>query len=817
MMASDSRPNHIDLDDSNFDPQRLGSPSPRVDGYHSPRTGEAPPALSPLDAFALQGRLLAAKFEEQDGRRISRLPPLTVANEFARPRQSYFTPPGGGQDGGKTTSAESGRPDTSGTSPEVSRPKNKHMSFYPSIQADDITPQPADGMLSERPVLEPVSEERSSDFSGQDATPRTISPEPIYQELGSALTSDTSKLDFAPEPPRKTPTNDSTKSNWSMNHALVPPPRSPLYPPPRSPIHQPSIRSVRMDSGDDSDSLSFQSDPYDLTTYHRKPSVRSARDRPRSPFSPTFSGRRSPSISSDVSNSDLQGPLRRSMNFSRPLSPANRLHRPSMDSRPSFEQSNRTLTADSPPARPSTDVLSIQDSVENLDPPRRLYAEEPANSLTDDEPESRQPGPTNPAESANGAQPFIYRTYTLPRGRKVVSRGSFKAESWLAHQFEWDHPTLDNPSQNARRAQAESQGEEPIHTLERQPTLPSIEDEPRNSQETPKQLPNSHQVTHSEFYATTSLGPPPPEKSAPRSRSCDEGRARPAGASRFHEEGIAEPLPQPKTQKAPPAINKIEQKSPSQNDASIHLAIDQPTLRRKSEDKSRKSEEKGRRSLDKKRSKKNMRDRAASTPTPGPDQVSAEDHLAKGIQAHEEGSLQKSTYHLRLASRAGLAPAMLLYALACRHGWGMRANQQEAVLWLRKAVDLSRMEVDASDLLPSSFGAMEDKVAARQHKAQLALAIYELGVSYLNGWGIQQDKALALKCFEIAAGWGDADALAEAGFCYAKGVGCKKDLPKAADYYRRAESQGISMAGNSWYVHLVIDHLRSVTRQLTST
>lgn len=48
--------------------------------------------------------------------------------------------------------------------------------------------------------------------------------------------------------------------------------------------------------------------------------------------------------------------------------------------------------------------------------------------------------------------------------------------------------------------------------------------------------------------------------------------------------------------------------------------------------------------------------------------------------------------------------------------------------------------------------------------------------------------------------WGDVDALAEAGFCYAKGVGCKKDLKKSAKFYRMAEAKGMSMPGNSWSV-----------------
>ncbi|RXG47850.1 hypothetical protein VDGE_04255 [Verticillium dahliae] len=91
-----------------------------------------------------------------------------------------------------------------------------------------------------------------------------------------------------------------------------------------------------------------------------------------------------------------------------------------------------------------------------------------------------------------------------------------------------------------------------------------------------------------------------------------------------------------------------------------------------------------------------------------------------------------------------------------------------------------------------------DVLDRKTRKAQFALAVYELGVSHMNGWGIEQDKVLALRCFEIAGSWGDLDALAEAGYCYAQGVGCKKDLKKAAKFYREAESKGMSMVGNSW-------------------
>jgi TPR repeat protein len=125
----------------------------------------------------------------------------------------------------------------------------------------------------------------------------------------------------------------------------------------------------------------------------------------------------------------------------------------------------------------------------------------------------------------------------------------------------------------------------------------------------------------------------------------------------------------------------------------------------------------------------------------------------------------------------------------------MRPNQQEGVQWLRKAADCASLEIAIDEETNSKPADILEKKTKR---AQFALSIYELGVSHMNGWGIEQDKTLALRCFEIAANWGDADAMAEAGFCYAQGQGCKKDLKKAAKYYRMAEAKGMSMVGNSW-------------------
>ena len=86
--AMANRPNLGDIRAPSHETLRNGIPSPRIEHYD----GEVPPALSPLDAFAAQGRLLARQLEESARRdcRLSRLPPSSVARSLSRPRPGYF-------------------------------------------------------------------------------------------------------------------------------------------------------------------------------------------------------------------------------------------------------------------------------------------------------------------------------------------------------------------------------------------------------------------------------------------------------------------------------------------------------------------------------------------------------------------------------------------------------------------------------------------------------------------------------------------------------------------------------------------------------
>lgn len=194
--------------------------------------------------------------------------------------------------------------------------------------------------------------------------------------------------------------------------------------------------------------------------------------------------------------------------------------------------------------------------------------------------------------------------------------------------------------------------------------------------------------------------------------------------------------------------------------------------------------------------------------------LNLEEHVSLGIFYHEKGNLRESSYHWQFAAFQGELTAMLLYGLALRHGWGIRQNPGEAVKWLRKAIGPTIDNKSLEDVLNSDvtkniqneiFKAASSEEAApggpkKVKKAQVALALYELGMCYLNSWGIEKDEDMALRCFEVAGSMGDVDALSEAaGLWMHNGPkGRKKNLIRAAKLYRTAGEKGANMVSNSW-------------------
>ncbi|DAA75833.1 TPA_exp: putative Cell cycle inhibitor Nif1 [Trichophyton benhamiae CBS 112371] len=711
-------------------PTQLHPSRPLVSPRLQHVAGEIPPALSPLDAFAAQGRLLAKQFDEsrKAGRRLSRLPPASVERSLSQPRGGYHrtlsdedtrqaqTPMRAGfnfEQRGRGRGEAERAPFSNGMSLE-------EPSFRPKSQHPRISGLPLNTSTGNTFPIDDSWDTRSVGNSAY-GIPRANSPDTFWNRDGSRERGRTPSPGPGPTidnrlhvvrshspQPGGSPTrfyatqqqqrSNSNNSGQQHNH-LAPPPLLPSYSSPAG--------STQESSDDDGSSAKS------TFSLPRKMSSSSGISMLHSPQPSQMSRayQRSPSPNSEAGTGGSMTPnlTKPSFNFSRPMSRSNTSHSVH-DSATSSPATGNTATANS--------ILNRENKPAPITVPAPLATPSPSADEA-----------TEPPLSAG--QSYIYAKFSLPRGR-LISRDS-KTFNGGELQGEFQPPqferSITDPGSTQDQTQTQSQTETQTQTQIRTETP------------TPIQNPN-----------TTS-----PAKSIKRVRPSLEQEQSSTLIASANAETKSVSVQSQSTVRATPAEEKEKDKD----------AENEPTT--------------------------------------------AEEHVTRGIECHESGSLKESTYHLRLAAMQNHPTGMLLYALACRHGWGRRPDQTEGVQWLRRAVDTAGLDLASSNppspetcdaalqkLLSSSGSGKMNMSEQKARQAQLALAIYELGVSNLNGWGVGQDKALALRCFEIAGRWGDVDAMAEAGYCYAEGVGCKKDLKKAAKYYRMAEKGGMSMVGSSW-------------------
>ncbi|KAI3341741.1 hypothetical protein F4824DRAFT_446944 [Ustulina deusta] len=688
-----NRPNFIDLRSGSSNSVATASSRP----LRSPRlhiAGEVPPALSPLDAFALQSRLLAKQLEEsaKNGNRVSRLPPLTTESPLVvQGRSEYFRSlsyDSTDEQNGLSPKQPAGLGFTTEIETPLERPRSMHprMSRIPPTPDESIPlpPNPFKDGLRGR-SLQTLDEDNGMYGARREQSPGDLESEPRSAghqgSIGHA--SPWARFPASPEKLTKTASNDSAN--------LVPPP--PLFPKRSS-----SIMSAPLDAyspNEENLSASFHSQP------PRKLSSSSAFSGPAL-ASPIAHYQRSPSISSEASV-----PLPRpSFNFSRPLSRAGT---------PTLDAPSRQASSDSHPSFILAD--------ETAHTPVSMHSDAFAEGFV---------------AGGDVAPSYIYSKYSLPRGKSLQRNSAhFHDGESPSSSFSWEAPA----SAGNRQAPPSP------------PTRPSS---------------SSSRYQDGIVMGDPLVGRPSLERSKLSTEMSADGEPS-SGLSRpsTRDSRLSTDIPRGRALTSP---SHDQAQARAQTPMSVSMSDSASTI-------------------------KPPRSLQSSAPTAA--EISPEEHLAKGIKCHEEGSVKESTYHLRLAALGGDPTGMLLYALACRHGWGMRPNQQEGVKWLRKAADIVSAEI-AEDEDHAKEGKTVDFMERKTRKAQFALSIYELGVSHMNGWGIEQDKALALRCFEISGNWGDVDALTEAGFCYAQGIGCKKDLKKSAKFYRMAEAKGMSMPGNSW-------------------
>ncbi|KAG9257879.1 putative cell cycle inhibitor Nif1 [Emericellopsis atlantica] len=707
-MSQPHRPNLLDLRSNSHTSNASSSSKP----LRSPRmhiAGEAPPELSPLDAFAMQSRMLAKqlKASEKEGNRISRLPPLTMESPvIVQGRSDYFRSLSNESESenglwpGELNSAGLGlRTEYEEAFEEAERPKSMHprMSRIPPTPDDETPPVPQHMRNASRGRQLGQIDEDPGFFGAR----RDRSPSPIQSDAQSIR-----ERPFEPPRPRKDsslpppsplqnesrPDSEERPKPGSMDELGLAPPRA-LFPQRTS-----SIVSSPLLPPEDEVASNMGASTHSLPLRKLSSGSAAFANTMASPALGHF--KRSPSVGSE--SSILPRP---SFNFSRPMSRAGT---------PSFDMPSRQASSDSQPSF----IFADESAQTSISMHSEAFLQQPPET----------PGP--------GAPSYIYSKFTLPRG-KMVQRDD-ESEGQMDHPTQQGAVTTAPPSPPLRPAGSSGPVADDAASLLSSVMRPSMDTSrgSSSSMENPR-LPADY---------------PPVPRSQPSQEMARASEDSPRGRSRTSD--LHEPF----------RGRGVTPSSHTGTSDSTSTVRPPPTAR-------------------------------SNAPTAS--EMSAEEHLAKGVECHENGSLQESTYHLRYAARQNNPTAMLLYALACRHGWGMRANQKEGVSWLRKAADYAQIEI-ADDEDQAKGGKHVDAVERRTRKAQFALSIYELGVSHMNGWGIEQDKALGLRCFEIAGTWGDVDALAEAGFCYAQGIGCKKDLKKSARFYRMAEAKGMSMVGNSW-------------------
>ena len=637
------------------DTLRREFPSPR--GIGSPRfehvEGEIPPELSPLDAFAAQSRLLAKQLEEsrQNGRRVSRLPPLTIVNSLAQARPSYFRTMSAGVEPADNGSVQPLEGAGSPTKTQLRVPDNRPVSHHPRLSAASTFSSQSE-LNSAIPLAYNHDSQRRDSRSILGTGELYYSPRSSLSKIDSAGPDDGFIMhDNLPQVARQ--------SSLDVAHRYRLGPRDSSYDAPATPrsnapsplptkflggLSGMSIRPVPPETPEDEQGASLDGSLFSLPRKLSSGSAFSASTPPRSPFLPPPPPRSS-SISSERSIGGARSARGRT-NFSRPLSRA---------------------------GRPSLDIPSRQTS---SDSQHGFLVDE--NAVTPVSITSEEYFDTSETNQLLGPAPaYIYSRFTLPRGRV------------LHHQ---SLASRDNESE-----QEPSSWQPPLAADGRIAKISGDSDQtPIGSRSSPQEKP----------LGVDCQGESADHLENARSRSLDAVTANARGLEQSGSNSQTEPPPRPRTH--------------HQSRPAISTTTSQTTI-------------KGR-----KQSVVDSRE------------ISAEDHLTKGIELHERGSLNESTYHLRIAAKANHPTAMLLYALACRHGWGMRPNPREGVQWLRKAADLVGPEV--ADEKKRSDGSPTDIMEMKTRRAQFALSIYELGVSHMNGWGIEQDKGLALRCFEIAGG-----------------------------------------------------------------
>lgn len=175
-------------------------------------------------------------------------------------------------------------------------------------------------------------------------------------------------------------------------------------------------------------------------------------------------------------------------------------------------------------------------------------------------------------------------------------------------------------------------------------------------------------------------------------------------------------------------------------------------------------------------------------------------HIGQAITMRHQGKLEESAQRLKKACACGNKTAFLLYGLALRHGCGVDKNLKLSLGFLMAATDIKSFAAEVLDLdiNPLNFVSIDD--IPDMAPEPMAPALYECGMAYLKGLGIDHpDEIKGLKFLEKAALLGHVDSMCLSGTIWSKTSNVKKkDLSRAAAWFRIADKKGANLLGSDW-------------------
>lgn len=182
--------------------------------------------------------------------------------------------------------------------------------------------------------------------------------------------------------------------------------------------------------------------------------------------------------------------------------------------------------------------------------------------------------------------------------------------------------------------------------------------------------------------------------------------------------------------------------------------------------------------------------------------LTAESRVSMAIALRKSGNSKEATYHLQIAASQGNVEAMFLYGLSLRYGYGVPIQQRESFLWICESGDIIpdrayNFEVSPKKVLMDLIRT-NDTLTPKEPQTSV---YFELGQAYLHGWGCAVSKRQALEFFELSGSLGYTDAMCEAGKMWTskKLNGDKRDLARAAMWFRLAEKCGAELLGSKWF------------------